>query len=108
MTRGDAERIADVLASITECQRFEPYLDSPDSDIAAMAATAIERNIQIIGEAASHLSTAVTDAHPEIEWAAIRGMRIVLVHRYFGVDWSIIKDVIDTKLAPLADALRRT
>lgn len=73
-----------------------------------MAATAIERNVQIIGEAASHLSTGVTDAHPEIEWPAIRGMRIILVHKYFGVDWSIIRDVIQTKLGPLAAALRGT
>lgn len=106
MTRGDEDRVDDILDAIADCQRFAPYLDSLEPDIADMAATAIERNVQIIGEAAANLSTTITHAHPEIEWPAIRGMRIILVHKYFGVNWSIVKDVIESKLPPLAEALR--
>ncbi len=31
----------------------------------------------------------------------------ILVHEYFGVDPAIVRDVIDSHLAPLASALRR-
>lgn len=71
-----------------------------------MALDAIERNLQIIGEAANHLPPSVTEAHPEIAWPQIRGFRNILVHQYFGVDLSVIRDVIDTHLEQLATALR--
>lgn len=46
-----------------------------------MAADAVERNLQIIGEAVARLPATVTDARPEIGWPAIRGMRKILVHK---------------------------
>lgn len=67
-----------------------------------MAEDAIERNLQIIGEAVNRLPTEITGAHPEIAWPQIRGFRNILVHEYFGVD----ADVVETHLSQLAEALR--
>lgn len=72
----------------------------------ADALEAIERNLQIIGEAVNHLPAEVTGAHPEIAWSQIRGFRNILVHQYFGVDVDIVRDVVETHLPPLARALR--
>ncbi len=71
-----------------------------------MAEDAIERNLQIIGEAAKHLPAEVTDAHPEITWPQIRGCRNILVHQYFGVDVEVVRDVVETYLPALAESLR--
>jgi uncharacterized protein with HEPN domain len=71
-----------------------------------MAEDAIERNLQIIGEAANHLPAAITDAHPDIAWPQIRGFRNILVHQYFGVGIEIVRDVVETHLSRLAKALR--
>lgn len=105
MTRSIDERIGDVLAAIGRCQRYADSLDSSDDVIAEMAADAVERNLQIIGEAVAQLPQAVTDAHPQIAWPAIRGMRNILVHEYFGVERAIVRDVINNHLGPLATAL---
>lgn len=70
-----------------------------------MAADAIERNLQIIGEAANHLPAEITDAHPEIAWPQIRRFRNILVHQYFGVDIEVVSDVVETHLPPLVEAL---
>lgn len=105
MTRGTDERIADVLAAIGRCQRYADSLESSDDVIAEMAADAVERNLQIIGEAVTQLPAAVTGAHPEIAWPAIRGMRNILVHEYFGVDRAIVRDVITNHFGSLATAL---
>ena len=107
MTRSTIERIADVLTAIERCQRYAASLESSDDNLAEMAADAVERNLQIIGEAVAQLPQAVTDADPEIEWPAIRGMRNILVHQYFGVDPAIVRDVITNHLGPLAVALSR-
>lgn len=46
---------------------------------------AIMRLIQIIGEAARKISTEFKEAHPEIPWSGIIGMRNRLIHEYFRV-----------------------
>lgn len=71
-----------------------------------MAMDAIERNLQIIGEAVNHLPAEITDAHSEVPWSQIRGFRNILVHQYFGVDADVVRDVADTHLPPLAEVLR--
>ena len=77
-----------------------------DRGLTEMAEVAIARNLQIIGEAANHLPTDITDAHPEISWPQIRGFRNILVHQYFGVDVAVVREVVDVHLPPLAKALR--
>lgn len=67
---------------------------------------AIERNLQIIGEAVNHLPAEITGAHPEVPWPQIRGFRNILVHQCFGVDVAVVRDVVESRLPPLAEALR--
>lgn len=106
MSRGPDQRISDILGAIDRCQRYSVALDDDDADLFEMAEDAIERNLQIIGEAANYLPAEITDAHPEIAWPQIRGFRNILVHQYFGVDADVVRDVIETHLPPLAEALR--
>lgn len=106
MSRGPEQRITDILDSITKCQRYINALDLHDPDLTEMAGDAIERNLQIIGEAANHLPAEIVNAHPEIEWPQIRGLRNILVHQYFGVDTDTIREVITGYLPVLANALQ--
>ena len=49
-----------------------------------------------IGEHAYNLSQGFKDAHPEIPWMKISGMRHRLVHDYEDTDWTIVcKTVFD-------------
>jgi uncharacterized protein with HEPN domain len=43
---------------------------------------AVERAIEILGEAARRVSPTVQQAHPEIPWAAIIAQRNVIAHEY--------------------------
>lgn len=106
MSRDTKQRIADILQSIDRCQRYVDTLDNSDQNLLDMAEDAVERNLQIIGEATNHLPAEITDAHPEIAWPQIRGFRNILVHQYFGVDVDPVRDVIKSPLPLLATALR--
>lgn len=105
MSRSTDQRIADILEAIDRCRRYVDALSSDDRDLAEMAEDAIERNLQIIGEAAKHLPAELTDARPEIAWPQIRGFRNILVHQYFGVDVATVREVVETFLPPLVTAL---
>lgn len=106
MSRGTQQRIADTLQAIDRCNRYLMSLSSEDRDLVDMAEDAVERNLQIIGEAVVHLPAEITDTHPEIAWPQIRGFRNILVHQYFGVDPDTVRDVIESHLPALEAALR--
>lgn len=55
---------------------------------------AVERNLQIIGEAVRKLSPGFKSTRPGIEWDEIYATRNVVVHQYFGVDNSIVWDIL--------------
>ncbi|MEI8570971.1 DUF86 domain-containing protein [Methylomonas sp. LW13] len=54
------------------------------------------RNLELIGEAATHIPEAVRQAHAHIPWRQVIATRNRLIHGYLGIDndtlWSIIHD----------------
>ena len=62
-------------------------------------------SIGIIGEAASHLSDVVRDAHPEIVWNKIVGMRNFLFHAYMHQDPNIVWTTAMLNVPPLIEQL---
>jgi uncharacterized protein with HEPN domain len=66
---------------------------------------ALTHLIQVIGEAARQVSRDFTDAHPDVPWANIVGMRHKVVHDYLGVDEDIVWQVVTEDLPKLVAAL---
>lgn len=48
--------------------------------------SAVERRLEILGEAANRVSERFQTTNPEIPWKEIKGLRIVLAHRYDSLD----------------------
>jgi uncharacterized protein with HEPN domain len=63
------------------------------------------RNIELIGEAATHIPDTIRSENSDIPWRMIVATRNRLIHGYLGVDddilWSIIVDEIPTLLSSL-------
>lgn len=83
MGRDGKARVDDILAAIADIRS-----DTCGLDYAAFAGNAtivrsVLYSIGIIGEAAKNLSPEIKDAHPEIPWRAIAGIRDRIVHEYF-------------------------
>lgn len=69
-------------------------------------ALALVRLLGIIGEAASQITPAFREAHPEIPWGKMTGMRNRVIHAYFDVDLDIVWDTIQTELPGLVAAIK--
>ena len=67
----------------------------------AMFRFAIERQLEIIGEAANHLSEKIKLDNPEAEWRKVTAFRNFIVHEYFGVDLELVWDIIANKVPVL-------
>ena len=74
-----------------------------DSDF--ILAAALERFIEVIGEAASKISPTTQASATQIPWREIVGMRNRLVHGYASVDHDIVWDVVAGDLTAVIGAL---
>lgn len=57
--------------------------------------------VQTIGEAATRVSAATRERHPEIPWKQIIGIRHRIVHDYMGVDYDVLWEVSTRDLPAL-------
>ena len=84
--RRDDILLLDMLLAAREAVEFADGLTFETFDRNRMAQLAILKAVEIVGEAASRIGAETRDAHPEIPWAAIVGMRNRLVHEYSNVN----------------------
>lgn len=62
---------------------------------------AITTPLYNIGEQVYHLSDDFKDAHPNIPWPKISGLRHRLVHDYENTNWTLIRTVVSQILCKL-------
>lgn len=62
---------------------------------------AVVRNFQVIGEATKNLSIDIRETYAGIPWKEMAGMRDRLVHGYFGINYTLVWDVIEHELPNL-------
>ncbi len=68
---------------------------------------AFARSLEIVGEAAKKFPDDFQAQHPEVEWRAMAGMRDRLIQAYFGVDYDLVWDVVQTKIPALNREIER-
>ena len=62
---------------------------------------AIDRSLEIIGEASKNVDVDFKIENPHIEWKKMAGTRDKMIHDYFGVDYEIVWDIIVNKIPDL-------
>jgi uncharacterized protein with HEPN domain len=63
--------------------------------------------LQIIGVAAYKLTPALRERNADVPWPKVLGMRHVLVHDYFRVNYNIVWGVVEADVPPLKVQLTR-
>ncbi len=100
MKRTDDDLLHDILDSIAAIRRHPPASrEALDSD--EVLACFIQKQLEIIGEAASKLSAATRAKAPELPWSQIVGMRNRLVHDYTRVDLDVVWEAVQNDVEPL-------
>jgi uncharacterized protein with HEPN domain len=98
---GDRQRLLHIQDSIVEIQAYVAGIGIDGFLSNSMMRFACIKQIEIIGEAANHISAETRLKFSDIEWTKITGMRHILVHEYFGVDFELIWQVIINDLPDL-------
>ena len=87
--RSDELRLQDILAAIGVVEKYLPK-DRAAFDADPPVQSHIYRHVMIVGEAIWQLSKEIKAKYPTIPWRQIEGMRHIMVHDYFKVDWDIV------------------
>jgi uncharacterized protein with HEPN domain len=106
LSKRDPANLLDMLEASEKVQRFlqnKTFADFLGDD---MLRAAVERNIEIIGEAARRISDDLKQEHPEIPWRKIIAQRNVLIHEYDDIDFKEIWEVASFHLPRLIDQIR--
>lgn len=97
--------LEDMLQSAQKIKRYTEGLDYGSFLKDDKTIDAVVRNFEIIGEAANRIDPDFRDQNPQIEWKRIRGFRNRIVHDYFGIDYEIVWNIIETYLDEMIDWL---
>jgi len=90
--------LSDMILAI---ERIEEYLEGQDFHSFAqnyMLVDAVSRNFEIIGEAAKNIPKEIQEKYPELPWRKMYGLRNLIAHEYFGVDYEIIWEIATKNL----------
>lgn len=94
--RDDRVYLWDMLQYLKELEEITRDKSIEDLRQERVLYLAVERVIEVVGEAARKVSEEFEKDHPEINWAGIRGQRHVIAHEYGQVDiekiWLIISE----------------
>lgn len=90
----DASALWDMAQAIREIQSFTTSFDRENYLQTLWVQRVVERNLEILGEAARRVSEDLQDVHPEIDWRNTIGLRNIIIHRYDRVDQEILWDIV--------------
>lgn len=94
-------RLQHIYSAIEDIEKFHAESNFISLEQDYKLRLAIERLLEIIGEAANHLPKGLLEKYSEIEWRDIIAFRNIIVHEYFGVDAKILNNIITEKLPHL-------
>jgi uncharacterized protein with HEPN domain len=105
MRRNEAY-LLDILIAARRAMSYMEGSSRAEFEQNEMLQDAIIRPLEIIGEAASRVSEDYQEAHPEIPWHKMIGMRNRLIHEYFRVNYGAVWDTVQDDLPELIRLLK--
>ena len=100
--------LADIIEAMAKIQRYTDGLTFESFAANEMAVDAVNRNLEIVGEAARSIPESIRNSNPQIPWQRMIGLRNMVIHAYFGIDLSIVWEIVRVNIPdtrPLIEAM---
>ena len=105
--QGDDALLLDMLLYCEQAVQFASTLTVEEFKASRLHQLAVVKAVETVGEAASKISDETQQAHPEIPWSKIIGMRNRLVHGYSSIRLDVVWRTVKEDIPALAGQLRR-
>jgi uncharacterized protein with HEPN domain len=96
-----------ILESISKIEKYTSGLSFDDFCVEKVVQDAVMRNIEIIGDAVTHISEAVRDKYSDVPWQEMKDTRNKLIHDYFGLELRLVWDVVENDIPNLKPSIER-
>jgi len=90
--------LEDMLLSMDRIDEYIKGLNFIEFKKSYMVVDAVIRNFEIIGEASKKIPVDIQQKYPEIPWKKMYGLRNLIAHEYFGIDYEMIWEIAKKKL----------
>ena len=101
MLRDDSAFLLDMLLAARDALSFTEGMSYDEFARDRRTQLSVLKSVEIVGEAAAHVSEGTRRAYPAIPWREIVGMRNRLVHAYFDIDLPLVWDTVRHDLPAL-------
>jgi uncharacterized protein with HEPN domain len=102
--------VDDIIEAMNDAESFVKDIDFDVFVKDRKTVYAVNRALEIIGEAVKQIPARVRTCYPDIPWRDMAGMRDKVIHEYFGVDlkrvWSTVKNDIP-RLKPMFEEVHK-
>lgn len=105
MNNRDAASLWDAIQAIRQIQEFIGQSSYEDYLQSNLLRSAVERQLEILGEATRRMSEDFQQAHPDIDWRNLIGLRNAIAHQYEKVQHDTIWEIVIVRLPGLLKKL---
>jgi uncharacterized protein with HEPN domain len=96
--RGFDIYLEDILKSMLRISEYINDKKFTDFKNNYMLVDAVVRNFEIIGEASKNIPLPFQKKYPEIPWKKMYGLRNLISHEYFGIDYEMLWEIATVSL----------
>jgi len=93
--------LEDILTAAVKVEKFTKGLSYEDFIDNDLVVDAVIKNILVIGEATKNIPEEIRKINAQIEWRKMAGMRDMMIHGYFSINYRIVWDVVQNKIPTL-------
>lgn len=115
MNESDRANLWDMLRAARQVSEYVSGRTFADIESNQLLRDGVERQLEIMGEAARRISPELREAHPEVPWTKIIAQRNVIAHEYGDIKlewiWRVATErvpelirLLEALLPPLAEA----
>ena len=106
MSRSINLYLNDILESINKIKKYTLHMSQTKFLEDERTFDAVVFNLHIIGEASKNIPEEIRNKYPQVQWRKMIGLRNIIAHAYFALDYEILWDIIQTKLDLLNSCIK--
>jgi len=105
MSKTDLVYLKHMLDAIMQIEEYLEDVSSENFLGVKLTQDGVIRQLEILGEASNQISDSTKQAHPQVPWGQIIGLRNRLIHAYFSINLWMIWEITEIDLPPLKTAV---
>ncbi len=102
---GDKQRILHIRDAVNEILNYVNSMSDDAFFNNSLVRSATVFQLEIIGEAANKLSGELKEKYNQIAWHEMTGMRNMIAHHYWGIDYMQVWKTVSEDIPPLKIAI---